>query len=119
MTSKKIAEINTIKTYTKKSKMIRKSFAALFLASCSAVYIEDFDDQHVFAQIKEEESCVDCMGDVECEYDQVIANGWGNINGRLAHDEGDGWIKVIDTHLRPCHVRMNKASMSPTRVAEL
>ena len=86
--------------------MLTKTLKALFLTACSAVYIEEFDQQ-AFAQTKQD-GCVDCGGDVECEYDQVVLNGWGNINGRLAQKQEDGWIKVTDAHLRPCHVRMDK-----------
>ena len=89
--------------------MLAKTLKALFLTSCSAIYIEEFD-QKVLAQTKQGEGCVDCQGNVECEYAQVIANGWGNINGRLAENLGDGWIRVENTHLRPCHVRMDRTT---------
>ena len=48
--------------------MLTKTLTALFLATCSAVYIEEFDKQ-VLAQTKECE--VDCHGDLECELDEV------------------------------------------------
>ena len=46
-------------------------------------------------------------------------SGWGTINGRTARRLEDGWIVVKDTHLRECHVRMNRAPLDDTRVATL